>query len=254
MHKLAARATSLSRAIFASLPWGYRVAHLFEKLAIDTQEAFGRFAYAEFLKAGVEGLPEINGKPALDFRSKVQGPRGADKLPRGYGKKFGSKVWRIALSKLRSPEVVEDAIAKVMMKLVQNKMKVQEGAPLATAESFIITSVINAGKDIIKRKRFEKPTLTQQEDGEYKQLDITDPSAFQKLNDLIPRTEMRRIMQELKRVHDKAPEWVEAQLEGLTNTELAAQWGTSIPYITKWTQRYVPDIKKVFYKHLKDVG
>lgn len=251
MHKLATQASGLSRSIFASFPWGFRVAHLFTKLAIDTQEAFGRFVYAEFLKAGVEGMPDINGAPALEFRPKVQGPRGADKLPRGYGKQFGLKVWKIALAKLKNPEIVEEAISKVMMKLVQGKMKIQQGSSLSTAESFIVTSVINAGKDILKHKRFEQPSLVDEEGGG---IDITDPGAFQQLNDMIPRSEMQRILRDLRRVHEKAPEWVEAQLEGLTNTELAAQWGTSIPYITKWTKRYLPEIKKVFYKHLKDVA
>lgn len=252
--KLAAHATKLSRAIFASLPWGFRLAHLFSKLAIDTQEAFGRFAYAEFLKAGVVGLPEINGQPALSLRDKIQGPRAADKLPRGYGKAFGTKVWKVALSKFHNPETVEEAISRVMMRMAAHEMKVREGSDLKFAEAFIVTSVLNMATDLLRRERYETPTLMQENDDEYQEVDIDDPGAFKDISQMIPKSEMAKILRDLRTVHERAPSWVEAQLDGLSNVEIAAEWGVSPAYVLKWTKAYIDRIQAVFNKYLRDAA
>lgn len=252
--KLAARATKLSRTIFASLPWGFRLAHLLTKLAVDTQEAFGRFAYAEFLKAGVEGLPDIKGQPALSLRGEIQGPRAADKLPRGYGKPFGVKVWKIALSKFHNPEIVEEAISRVMMRLVAGDMKIREGADIKSAESLIVTSVINAATDVLRKQKRETPSLMREDDGEYTEVDISDPHAFRDMERMVPKSEMTKIMRELKQVNDRAPSWVEAQLDGLSNVEIADEWGVSPAYVTKWTRTYLDKIQAIFTKYLRAVA
>lgn len=251
--KLAAQASKLSRRIFASLPWGFRLAHLLTKLAVDTQEAFGRLAYAEFLKAGVEGLPEIKGMPALSFRSEIQGPRAADKLPRGYGKPFGLKVWKIVLAKFYQPEIVEDAISKVMIKLVTGDVRIREGTDLKTAEAFIITAVMNAATDALRKKKREVPSRSLiQDDGEggSEEIDVTDPHAFRDLERMIPRSEMVKIMRELRAINERAPSWVEAQLEGLSDRELADEWGTTPNYLTNWKKRYLESVQAVFDKYL----
>lgn len=252
--KLAAEATKLSRTVFASLPWGFRLAHLFEKLAVDTQEAFGRFAYAEFLKAGVVGLPDIGGQPALSLRDKIQGPRAADKLPRGYGKAFGTKVWKVTLAKFRNPELVEEAISRVMLKMHSGDMKLREGSDLKTAENFVVTSVINATTDVIRRQKRETPSLVKDEDGEAAEVDISDPHAFQSLENMISPSEMSKIMQDLGKINVRAPAWVEAQLEGLTDRELAAEWGVTPSAIINFKNRYLDKIQAVFNKYLRAVA
>lgn len=257
MPTLSDRATKLSRRIFASLPWGFRLAHLFSKLAIDTQEAFGRFAYAAFLKAGVVGLPDIKGQPALTFRGEIQGPRAADKLPRGYGKAFGIKVWKIALAKFHNPEVVEEAISRVMMRLAAGDMQVREDSTLKSAESLIVTSVLNAGIDVLRHQKLEQPTLMREDDGDATPVDIADPHAFQELEHILPQSEMAQIMRELRQVDRKnplrAPEWVEAKLEGLTQAEIAEQWGLNTPQaVFQWEKQYLPAIQKVINEHLRE--
>lgn len=254
--KLASAATKLSRTIFASLPWGFRLAHLFSKFAIDTQEAFGRFAYAEFLKAGVEGLPDINGQPALSLRDKIQGPRAADKLPRGYGKAFGTRVWKIALAKFHNPEVVEEAVSRVMVRLVAGEMRIRENSDLRSAEGFLVTSVLNAATDVLRsqlRKR-ETPSHMENDDGEQTEIDIADPHAFKELERSVPPSEMAKILRELKQVNERAPAWVEAQLDGLSNVEIADEWGVSPAYVTKWTRTYLDRIQAVFTKYLRSVA
>jgi len=254
--RLASQATALSRRIFASLPWGYRLAHLLTKFAVDTQEAFGRFAYAEFLKAGVEGLPDIGGQPALSLRDKIQGPRAADKLPRGYGRDFGTKVWKVALAKYHNPEIVEDAISRVMMKLVAGDARIREGSPLKVAEGFLITAVLNTATDLLRKKKWESPSLVRrdEESGGYTEIDITDPGAFKDLEHMLPRSEMMKVMRDLKQVHDRAPSWVEAQLDGLSNIEIASEWGVSPAAVSQWVKKYEPQIEAVFNKYLRAVA
>lgn len=255
MDKVAARATDLSRRIYASLPWGYRVAGLFLKLAYGAQETFGRFVYAKFIQAGVAGMPDINGQPALSLRDKVQGPRADAKLPSGYGRKFGEKAWAVCLKKLKSPELVEEAVAAVTMKLVSGQMRIQEGVDLQKAEAFVMVALINAGTDALRRLKArpnEYVDLVDDESGA--SLDITDPNAFKRIEDVFGPSDLRKIMQDVSRVNERAPSWIEAQLEGLSNVELAEQWGVSPAYVTKWTGQYLDKIKDVVYKHLRDAA
>ncbi len=252
MRDLVARTTKLNRQIFASMPWGYRIAHLLIKLAMDTAEVLGRVAYAEFVKAGVVGLPDVNGRPALELREKFQGSRAADRLPQGYGKGFGVKAWRIALVKLKNPEIVEEAVGDLMSKLISGKIKIQEGSDLRKAENFIVTALLNAGIDMYRRRKHQESQLPTDAEGE--ELDFGDPSTFRELDNLVSKADMTRIMSDLQRVHEKAPSWVEAQLEGLTDRELAAEWGTTPNYLTNWKKRYLDEVQAVFYKYMRDAA
>lgn len=71
------RAVDLSRRIYTSLPWGYRIAELFTVLAGDSLEAFGRVIYAEFIKSVVRGMPDVapGRRPSISsgYRTKRRG-------------------------------------------------------------------------------------------------------------------------------------------------------------------------------------
>ena len=58
-HVLHRQAVDLSRRIYASLPWGFRIARLFEVLAADSLDAFGRVVTAQMVLAVVRGIPDI---------------------------------------------------------------------------------------------------------------------------------------------------------------------------------------------------
>lgn len=252
MRDLVARTTKLNRQIFASMPWGYRVAHLFVKLAMDTAEIFGRVAYAEFIKAGVQGLPDVNGRPALELQEKFKGSRAADRLPQGYGKRFGVKAWHIALVKLKNPEIVEDAVGDLMSKLISGKLRLQEGVDLKKAENFVITSLLNAGIDALRRRKYQESQLPT--DSEGNELDMGDPNTFRELENLVSRADMAKIMSDLRNVHERAPSWVEAQMEGLTDRELAAEWGVDTSAVFNWKKRYLDAVKAVFFKYVRDAA
>lgn len=255
MDKVAARATQLSRQIYASLPWGYRVAGLLLKLSYGTQETFGRFVYTKFIQAGVEGLPDIHGAPALSYRDKVQGPRGDQKLPSGYGRKFGEKALAIGLKKLRSPELVEEAVSSVTMKLLSGQIRIQEGADLARAEQLILVSMLNAGIDALRRLKSRPSEFTDLVDDESGAiLDISDPNSFKDLENALSRSDLQRMMQDVEKVHPRASQWVEAMLEGMSKVELATQWGVTPAAIQNWESRYLDRVKDVVYKHLKDAA
>jgi len=255
-QKLAQRAQDLSRQIYASLPWGYRIAQLLSKLALDTQEVLGRFIYAEFIKAGVEGLPDIQGQPALSYQDKVRGPNGVYKLPKDYGRSFGQKAWFIAFSKLRNQNVVEEAVATAMMRLVKRN-PFHEGTPLKTAESYVITAILNLGRNIIRntaRRREDSLSGRQRDDGSENPIDLKDPDSFEGLDDLIPSSDLPGILRNLERVHEKAPAWVQFQMEGFRSREIAEQWGISAVRMSQWQKKYLPHIKRIFDNYFRSAA
>ncbi len=255
METQAKRATNLARKIYASLPWGYRMAQVFLKLTYSTQETFGRFCYAKFIQAGVEGLPDINGAPALSLKDLIQGPRGESKLPAGYGRHFGEMAWKTGLQKLHSPEIVEDALSMVTMKLVAGKIRIQEGSPLARAEGFLLTAVITAGLDIIRiqrGRRNQHVEVSMPEDEHGTPVDLRDPKSFDRIEDLLSPSDLKNFLADIAHIDRRAPEWFNAQLDGMSNVELAKEWDVSPAYVTKWTQAHLDKIKAVVYKHIRD--
>ena len=150
--ELASRARHLSKQIFASLPWGFRLAHLFTVLSADAASTLGRTAYALFLAAAVRGLPPINGRDALELLRDIRGPGDAAKLPSDYGRAFGSRLFRSLLAKF-GPETAEEATAETLLKIVKSKVHVNNGATLAQAEGLVATVALNAARDIARREQ-----------------------------------------------------------------------------------------------------
>lgn len=250
------KAVKLSRQIYASLPWGYRVAGLLLKLAHGAEETFGRFVYSKFIQAGVLGLPDVNGVPALSLKDKVQGPRGADKLPVGYGKKFGEKAWKICLAKFRNPEIVEDAVSSVMVKFVSGKLSVEEGVPLQKAEGFVLTALLNAGIDALRTKRRTPGgvSLVDEEDGST--FDISDPKSFEHLDDLLTPAQyekLKKIVRQSDPINGpKAVDWMDAAMKGISKAELAAQWGLTPSTIVNFENRFLPKLQRIVKDFLGD--
>ena len=71
---------------------------------------------------------------------------------------------------------------------------------------------------------------------------------------MVPHSEMAKIMRDLKKVDDRAPSWVEAQLERLGNVDIAEQWNVSPTYVTKWVRQYTDDIQEVFAKYFREAA
>lgn len=248
MHPLLVTARDLSRRIYASLPWGYRVAGLMLHLASNLTDIFGRAVYQEFIRAGVPDMPPINGQtPSRDLK----------RVPPGYGKKFGDRVYAMILNKSRNPDTAEEVISTLMVNIAAGKIGISEGTSLYTAEGYVVQSAINTLKMVWRKENLHKEKgLTQfdTDDAEAAQLDFADPNSFRHLEKMLPESELNHLMRDLEHVHKRAPSWLEAKLDGLTGVELAQEWGVGKSQVANWEKDYMPDIKRVLTRYLQDAA
>ena len=233
---LARKADDLTSRLYCSLPFGYRMARVLVKISMETREILGRVALAEMIKSGVTGIPDIKGKPASDYAEAVK-RRGADALPRGSGKVLGEKVWSVAKRKYPKGLLVEDALAQVMVRMVE-KPFFQSGLTYSAAEAFLKKSVLNALADAVRHIK-RSPV---QEIGDLN-IEKLGPRDFRHLEDMLNGIQLRKLMNELHKIDPKALEWFQAQLEGKKNKELAEEWGVSEPRVHQLIQRLLPQIR-----------
>lgn len=248
MHPLLAKARHLSRRIYASLPWGYRVAGLFLHIASNLTDTLGRVSYLEFIRAGVADMPPLNGEtPSRDLK----------RVPPGYGKRFGDKVYAMLLNKSRNPDTVEDVLSTLMTNIASGKMGIRAGASLREAESYVTQSALNLLKMVWRKdnNRREQDLPSSDPDGEDDvQVNFEDPNSFRHLDKLLPQAELSRLMADLERINKRAPSWLEAKLDGLTGVEIAQEWGVGKSRITGWEQEYVPAIKRTLTRYIQDAA
>jgi RNA polymerase sigma factor (sigma-70 family) len=252
-HLVARRLRDLNRSIYASMPWGYRVAGLLVHLAADGLEAFGRTMYAEFVKAAVRGMPDApHGKPAFDLIQDVF-RRGADALPPGYGRPFASRVYKIILVKFGDPEVVEEAMSAVMLRAAQGKFHIGSGSDLHSAESYAVTAVLNAGRDILRAqgRRRESPLVREDDDTT---VDIADPETFRDLDRSISPKEMQSILDSVESVHPRAREYLEAVLRGDSQAEWARELGVTDAAVSKLVRKIRPTLQRALREHLRSAA
>lgn len=250
------RAADLRRKIHASQPWGFRVASFFFRISSDIIDAFGRVVYAEFVKRGVQDLPDIGDVPALAWQDKLLKlrSRAGDKLPRSYGRKFGQMAWNVVLSKARNPEVVEDAMTAVIEKLLKNPTVIREGVTRAEAEGFVLKALKNEAIDLLRKQ------TRRREEGEFTR-DIADPDTLRQLEDMLPPTVLREIIRDLDRVHPSAAAYVELVFQDYDDREIAQN--AMLPHmdgpvspqaLLNWKNRWLPKIKNIIHKHLQEAA
>ena len=234
-----------------SQPWGHRLASLLTVLAADSLDTFGRVIYGQMILSGVTGMPDTpQGKPAHDLIQAVE-LRGPGALPGGYGKPFASRVFKILLSRFSDPEIAEEAMSGVLLQAARHKLQIHNGSDLRGAEAYVITIALNQARDIVRaRARRREDSLVRERDDQ-QTVDLEDPAAFHDLDTLLPPSELRSILQQLGRVHPRAPEWLRARLDGDSGIEIAQEWGTTPSYISKWQRTYVPEIKRLVEHHLR---
>jgi DNA-directed RNA polymerase specialized sigma24 family protein len=265
---LAKQAFDLSRRIYASLPWGFRIADFFLKLASGIVDAFGRVVYAEFIKRGVTGMPDIGAESAAEWQGKLKalGTRAGDKLPRGYGREFGKKAWRIMLSKTRKPEMVEELMTWVIEKLLSQSETIRERVNLAEAEGFILTILKNKAKDEWRSQgRLKEEGLGEEnEEGDFSG-DFLDPHALHRLEQAYSKNWLEKILQEarsdLEKIHPDAPLYIDLSLQGYTLKEIVGDYRiglpSMLPHVQKkpvtpqaWEHRTKVNILRVLQQHM----
>lgn len=245
-HELARRARQLSRRIFASLPWGFRLAHLFSVFSADAASALGRSAYALFIAAALRNMPPVEGRDALDLVREIRGPEDADKLPPDYGGVFGGRLFRSLLAKF-GPEIAEEAFAETLLKIVRGKVNVRNGANLSEGEALVSTIAINSARDLARGEQRRRRHV-QDDDGS---LDPEDPEAFAELERALSPTEMERVLRDLEQVHPRARSFAEALLDGDTKSEIAAEWNVTPSYVSRWWRQHKDDMASIVTRHLR---
>lgn len=238
------RCDALNQRLSSALPWTYRLARLL--VALYDVEPLTRAIYAEMAASGIEGLPEVHGKPVESLG--IRGPRDAHKLPKGYGGNFGSRILGFVIRKLGSAEADDFVSWYTTEKVFNNKLKLTKGYSVKQAESFIMDNVAKAILDY-RRAKNRHPTRSLV-DQEGKIIDLSDPDAYRELDRTIPDGEMHRMLQELARIDPRAPQWLEYRMNERPKGELAKAWGKDPSAVSHFEQRYLREIKKVIEKHL----
>ncbi len=243
-HVLARRATDLSRRIYGSLPWGYRLAGLLLVLSGDSLDAFGRVIAGEMVLAAVRGMADIGGKPAFDWIQEVQ-TTGADVLPLGTGRQFAAKVYKILLTRFGSSEIAQEAMSNVLLQVARHKLHIKNGASVHEAESYVITIALNAARDILRAQgRRREDALTRDRDDDGLIVDLEDPESFRNLDKAITPEQMRKMLRDLQKVHPRAPDYVRALLDGDSATEIAEDWQVTPSYVSKFKRLVSPEIMR----------
>lgn len=240
---------ALNRKIYASLPWGYRVAQLMLKLSFSLTETLGRVVYTLFLNSGVQDMPP-GAKPGSNGKFKPE------RLPRGYGLDFGKKIYNIVLKKTKSPITTEEILSDFMLNLVKHKDKISDKYTLRQAETYILGALKltiasyyrdqNGREDRGQVK--VKPTLI--DDNNI--FDTLNPSAFEHLDEMLPAHDLDLLLKELEDINAKAPSWLTSQIEGLSSTEIAERWNVSKGAVSQWETKYIPKIQEVVKDFIQD--
>lgn len=268
--KIAARANGLSRNIYASLPFKYRIARLLVvqlRLAGMLEASYGRLMYAEFIKAGVTDMPdvELTRKVGPYSRGEVvaaedlreyflaKGKQAVSFLPEKYGSRLGHQMWTISKSLVKSETNVQEVMQQVAVELTAGTKQTIKALPLSSAESYVKDRVKRRSIDLIRSTKRQSNPVVDKEISEH--INISAPNAVHKLWTDLGASGRREIQKALHRDVDRrhpewAWEWIEAQLEGLSNRDLAAQWGVAPSMVTQWVQRYLPAIRDVFEEFL----
>lgn len=244
--ELSKHARALSRQIFGSLPWGFRLAHLFSVLGADAASTLGRTAYALFISAAVRGMPPVDGRDALDLVQEIRGPKDSSKLPSDYGRVFGGRLFRTLLAKF-GPEIAEEATAETLLKIVRDKVHVRNGASLAESEALVATVCLNSARDLARSEQRRRRHLRDVEHP----VDVEDPEAFAEVEQALSPAEMQRVLNELEQLHPRARSFAEALLDGDTKSEIAEEWEVTPSYVSKWLRHYRNDIAQVLNRHLR---
>jgi len=253
--RLVTAAFHLRRRVYASLPWGYRLANLLTRLAADTT-GFGQVTYGLFLMHGVEGMPPIKGEPAETF--KPSSPKEIDrKIPPGYGADFGKKVYRVLLHTFKDNDFAEEVMSEGMLKIITGDNSLSRELPgkqLSKAENLFIKSMVNLGIDI-RRKRGREKSMVNEEGVEQV---LEDPRAWKELETHLPEKEIDAIRRELAEVSPRLapdlPLYFDLLLEGFKDSEIVKN--QMLPFLKDkpmsqqaWSKTYKEHIKRVLREH-----
>lgn len=257
--RLVQAALDLRRRVYASLPWGYRLANLFTVLASSDTAGFGRVTYGLFLMYDVTGMPPIKGQDPALFKPET--PREIErKIPPGYGAEFGKRAFNILLRRFSKygPDFVVDVLSEGMIKILQGDKTLAnsiKGKSLKDAENIFFTSLVHLGTDIERKRGKEKSTV----DDEGAEVAIEDPRAWGELENHLPEKEIEEIRRELAQVSPRLapdlPLYFDLLLDGYKDSEIIRD--QMLPFLKDkpmsqqaWSKGYKEKIKQILRRHL----
>ena len=208
----------LRRQIWASLPWRVRVADFFTRLAVSMTDAFGEAVYGEFLKKQVEKMPAHKGTSAESLN-----PR---RPPRGYGKDFGKKAYRVLMRKYHNPELVEDIMSEFLVRFLSGSYQIKPGATLAEAENYVILGLRSQAQRILKKKKeISDVYFTDGEENKHELSVVDEDSVESQVKKQLPKMKSK-----LKAIHPDAEKYIILSLiEGRTDREIIGDVENGIP-------------------------
>jgi len=184
---LLVRASDLRRKIYSSLPWGFRLARIFQAISGAEKDNWAMMIGIIMLRAGVTDMPD----PGPGW--KPNNPRGS-RLPRGYAglDDLAGKAFGMALKGVGSPAIADDLLQDVVMGLWSKPT--MKAVTLKEAKNYVLHTV----KLAIMTQRKEKQHRALPTDEEGNDLDLVDdviernpywtsePRQFDSVKDALP--------------------------------------------------------------------
>lgn len=244
ISRLVVAAGTLRRRIWASLPWGVRIAEFMTRMALTQTDAYGQAFYEVFLKNDVADVPN---------------PRGSE------AKRFGMRAYKALMSKFHNPQLVEDVLSSFMMRFIESGAKhLRDGASLADAENYVLRGLTNEGLNHLRKKREVSDTYVSEGEEKRHELPIFDEDTVERqLRRLLPRMRSK-----LEAIHPDAPLYVKLSLiDGHTDQEIIGDVARGIPSMLEhpygrqggpleprqWSVTYRPQIYAVLKRNFQDL-
>lgn len=255
-----------TRRLFASLPFSVRLAYVFSILAGTDLQALGRALGVIFIKKKVQGLPDIHGKPALDFpisQYELAHKDPSRMLPTNYLDDFASDIRGYMLATFRSEQLVDVAVSNWLFRFVVEGgwHGMHEGLHLKPqVRSYVIAALKGEILNEIKKSKRKKRDMGSIDEENSEGDLVFNPSHDEtpaKIYEELPTSSMPKVRHVLEhQVHPDAPLYLDLLLEGYTVTEILGdpEGGkpSMLPHMRQkpvgyknWKKTYEPKIKKV---------
>ena len=215
--RLIQASSQVRRRIWASMPFSARYAQFFTRLAASSIDAFGLVIYEEFLRKGVEGMPDVGSKDPSEFQGKKN-----IRLPSGYGRDFGKKAYLMLMAKYKSPSLVEDILSEFTVEFLSGwSSKYLKGdVSLKEAQNYVLKSLNSRALNAL-RKHHREIADSYFSGGEEKSHHDTAISVDEDTMERQILRQLPKMKSKLKAIHPDAPKYVQLSLvEGYGDREI----------------------------------
>jgi hypothetical protein len=172
---------------------------------------FGLIVYVEFLRAGITGMPDINGVPATEFDT--SSPRLTSKLPKGYGDVFGAQAMKMLQAGGLSLEVARDTLSDFQLSFL-TEPNIKGGHNLQSATYFVMTALRfhmeNAKQKTSRRAKYHAKQSVEA-------VKVEDPSA--NLDAPMTADQIDRVTAFLTDIHPDLPAYFKLAADGIADVD-----------------------------------